>query len=166
LVFAVVGFSVAAILISWLSAVVLMSYGQLVLPAEMHPNNTSSMNFAKLVVWPILASLVALLWCAPVFSLLLYVSARAKKMPILMLLVSVTVVGAVERLVFSSDYVFGSLLAHSPFGLINEFAKMGSATEFLHTYLISSFASLALGLLIAGVLIWRAVWRRNFDFEL
>jgi ABC-2 type transport system permease protein len=164
--FAVLGFSIVAIGISWVSAVVLMSYAHLVLPAEYLANDTTGMSFSTLVVWPVIAVLVSLLWCAPVFSVLLYVSARVKKMPFLTLLVSVVVVRVIERIVFSSDYVFDFLVAHSPFGLISDFSEMNTVGEFLHTFLVDSFPSLVLGLLISAVLIWRTAWHRDNNFEI
>lgn len=166
LIFAIVGFSSIAILISWLSAAVLYGYAYLAFPVEMLPNDADGMSFSKLVVWPILAVVVSLIWCAPVFALLLYVSARAKKMPILILFVSALVVRVVEGVVFSSDRIVSFFSDHSPFSLISQFAKMQSAGEFLQTYLFSYFPSLVLGLLIAGLLIWRAAWCRNHDFEI
>jgi ABC-2 type transport system permease protein len=165
LVFAIFGFSIIAILISWLSAAVLMAYAQLVFPPEMLATDGAGLSFSKLVVWPIFTVVIALFWCAPVFSLLLYVSARAKRAPILMLLVSVVVVRIVEKIVFSSTRIFDFLYAHSPFGLLGKISRIDSAGDLVDTFLLNSFPSLLVGLLIAGLLIWRTVWRRDNDFE-
>ena len=166
LVFAILGFSIAAIVISWVSATVLLGYSHLVFPAEVLASQNAGMNFSQLVIWPLVAVVVSLVWCAPVFSLLLYFSARVKKLPLLNFTVSVIVVCVMERIVFSSDHVFSFWVEHSPFALVSRFSEMGSAEEFLKTYLIDSMPSLVVGLLITYLLIWRTAWHRDNNFEI
>lgn len=164
-VFSVVGFSVVAIVVSWISAVTLIAYAHIVFPPDMLPDGDSGMSFNKLVVWPFLAISMALVWCAPVFALFLYVSSRAKRMPILTLLVPLILIFAIEHIIFRSNEIRSFLFAHSPFGLLGKFSEMETAGEFLKTYLIDSLPSLILGLLLAAVFIWRAAWRRDHRFE-
>ena len=135
-------------------------------PPEMMPGADVGMSFEKLVVWPFLAIFMALIWCAPVFAIALYVSSRAKRMPILTLLVPVILVFAVEQIIFRSNEIRSFLFAHSPLGLLEKLAHMESASEFLKTYLVDSMPSLILGLLLAAVFFWRAAWRRDHCFEI
>lgn len=164
--FAVIGFSVVALVISWLSAAVLVSYANLVLPAEILVEDNVGFTFEKLVVWPVLVIFTAVFWCAPVYALVLYVSASARKMPFLTLIVPIIVIRILERIVFKTDYIFGFLSSHTPFNLVSHFSEMDSAAQFLRIYWFDSFGSLALGLLLAALLIWQAAWRRDHHFEL
>ena len=164
--FAIFGFSVVAIGIGLMTSIILMGYAQFVFPPEMLAEDTAGMRPHKLLLWPVLAVLSALLWCAPVFALFLFVSAWSKKMPLLMLLVIVIVIRLIERILFSSDHVFDFLSAHSPFYLLGVISESESSLEFLSFFFIESFASLVFGLLIAAVLIWRTAWYRDHRFEL
>jgi len=166
LVFAILGFSIVAIGISWVSAIVLIGYAHIVFSPEVFANEMVSMNYSKLVIWPLITVLVSLVWCAPVFALLLYVSARVKKMPLLIFVMSVIVVRVIESVVFSSDHIFDFLVEHSPFGLTSKFSEMATAGEFLQIYLVDFFPSLVLGLLISCLLIWRTAWHRDNNFEI
>lgn len=165
-VFSVVGFSAMAIIFSWISAIILIAYAHLVFPPEMLPDGDSGMSFEKLVVWPFLAIAMALVWCAPIFALFLYASSRAKRMPVLTLLVPLVLIIAIEGIIFRSNEIRGFLFAHSPFALLKEFSEMENAGQFLKTYLVDSVPSLILGLLIAAIFFWRAAWHRNHNFEL
>lgn len=164
--FAILGFGIVAIAISWVSGVVLMTYANIALPADMVARDSAGMNFSMMVIWPTAVLLLALVWCAPVFALVLFVSARAKKMPFLMLVVPIIVVRIIERILFSTDYVFGFLNAHSPFTLLETYAQVDTVGQYLHTFLIDSFGSLLLGLVVAAILIYSAAWHRQHRFEL
>ncbi len=166
LLFAILAFSAIAVVVSWLSVIVLISYAHLVFSPEVLANDVAGMSFTKLVFWPIAVMVVALLWCAPFFAMLLFVSAQAKKSPILMLVISLVVIRVLERILFGSDHVFGFIWSHSPISLVSNFSEMYSIGELLNTYLIASFPSLILGLTIAGLLICLAAWRRNRYFEI
>ncbi len=164
--FAILGFGGVAIAVAWVSGVVLMTYANIALPADMVARDSAGMNFSMMVIWPTAVLLLALVWCAPVFALVLFVSARAKKMPFLMLVVPIIVVRIIERILFSTDYVFGFLNAHSPFTLLETYAQVDTVGQYLHTFLIDSFGSLLLGLVVAAILIYSAAWHRQHRFEL
>lgn len=164
--FAIFGFSFVAIGVGLITSVILMGYAQFVFPPEMLAEDTAGMRPNKLLLWPILAVLSAVLWCAPVFALFLFVSAWSKKMPLLMLLVIVIVIRLIERILFSSDHVFDFISMHSPFYLLGVISESESSAEFLSFFFVESFLSLVLGLLIAAVLIWRTAWYRDHRFEL
>lgn len=165
LLFAIVGFSAIAIAVSWLAGAVLMGYAQLVFPPEMLADDTAGMSFSKVVVWPILAVITAVFWCAPVYALVLYISARARKLPILLLIIPIIVVRILEGMVFHTQHIYDFLNAHSPLTLLARFSEMESAGQFLNTYWVNSFGSMALGLLMAALLVWAAAWRREHHFD-
>jgi ABC-2 type transport system permease protein len=164
--FAVVGFSIIAVVASWISAATLIAYAYLMFPPEMMPGADVGMSFEKLVVWPFFAIFIALFWCAPVFAIALYVSSRTNRMPILTLLVPVALVFSIEKIIFRSNEIRSFLFAHSPFGLLEKFAHVESTSELLKVYLVDSMPSLILGLLIAFVFFWRTAWRRDHCFEI
>jgi len=164
--FAVLGFSMFAILVSWLTAAVLMSYTKAVLPSLMMHDGDVGMNLTKLVIWPLLTVVIALFWCAPVFALLLFVSAFAKKMPIVLFIVPVIVVRVIERVVLGSNHFYDFFHSHSPWGLVASIAEMQTTGDLISTYLVDSVPSMVVGLVLAGVLLWCAAWQRDNAFEI
>lgn len=164
--FAIIGFSAVAIVVSWLAAIVLMGYAQLVFPPEMLADDSAGMSFAKLVVWPVLTVVTAIFWCAPIYALILYESARANKMPVLLLIVPIIAIRIIEGLVFKTSYIFSFLYSHTPFYLLARISEMETASQFLHYFWVDSFMSLSLGLMIAALLLWLAAERRDHHFEL
>ncbi len=166
LLFAIVGFSAVAVAISWLAGAVLMSYAQWVFPSEILADDPASMGFSKLVVWPILAIITGLFWCAPIYALVLYVSAKVSKMPILWLIIPVIVIRVLEGVLFHTQHIYGFLDAHSPFTLLARFSEMQSGREFLTTYWVDSFASMVLGLVVAAFFVWAAAWCRENNFDI
>lgn len=164
--FTVLGFSLIAVAVSLISGLIFIAYANIALPAELVARDSAGMNFSMMVVWPLATIFLALVWCAPVFALMLFVSAWAKKMPFLMLIVPVIVIRLVEKIVFGSDRIFSFLVAHSPFTLLESHSQMDGVGQYLQTYLVDSFASLLMGLVVAAVLIWGAAWHRKYRFEL
>ncbi len=161
MLFAIVGFASVAVVVAWVAAIALMSYAHLVFPPEMLVDDTAGMSPNKLFLWPVLAIFIATVWCTPVFAAVMYVSARANKMPVLVLLVILIVVRVIERVVFGSAHVFGFFYAHSPFGLLATISESQSAAQFLRFYLVESLPSLLFGLAMALVFLWLAVRQRE-----
>jgi len=156
------------LLIAWLIYLILTVLGMgavLGLDNETMQYVQRTFNASKLFVWPTVGFIVAVFWGAPIFGLLLMVSAAAKKSPLLLLILPLIVLSILEQLIFNSDYVSAFINGHMPFAVLETLKQSAGVAQLFQTYFIDQWFSMLTGLIAAGFMIYCAVWFRNYRFD-
>ena len=170
LLFGVLGFAGVSILIAWLVYSLLWLFG---LGAVACVNGGEHWQYIdrvfdanRLLFAPCVLLLCGLLWGAPIFAYVMWVSSRARRMPFLSLLLPPLVLAVLERIIFSTTHFSQFVINHMPFSVIHPVAHGAHIGEVWQTFMLDSFGSLVLGLVIALVLLVFTVRNREHRFEL
>lgn len=170
LLFGTLGFSLAAIVMAWLTAIVLfgvvhglVSVDEL---AKMQQDSNFAFDATPLFIWPALGLIFGLLWGAPVFAYVLMVSAMSKRLPFMLLVLPPFILLILEGIFFSSSNLVGFMADHTPAKALMMIARSPDSGSVLATFFGENGISLILGLLLAAVFLTIAVWCRNKRFEI
>ncbi|MFT5137946.1 MAG: ABC-2 type transport system permease protein [Arenicella sp.] len=161
LAFACIGFVAVAIVIGWITSVVLSIIG-----FGSGQNIQVEFSFVELVVWPIGALILGLLWGAPIFTYTILVSAAAKRSPGLLLILPVIVIPVLEWIFFSTSHVATFFGHHMPFAVLEAISDEGGVAGATAYYFTDQSMSMILGLVVAVGFCVAAVWYRDNKFEL
>lgn len=165
--FAVLGFSIAAWLLSLIAGVVLALIAHVAVdPDQLSVEDPFGFNAARMVVWPILVILLNLVWCLPFFGFALLVSARAKRWPIGQFFLALLLALLLEKIIFKSSIIYSFITSHSPFSLLSDFSEYESFGQAFNAVFVTDFASLVLGALVGIGFLYAAIWHRNNRFEI
>lgn len=170
LVFGSLGFCLAAIVVAWVTALVLLVVVHgMATPEELAKMNEDSkfaFNVTQLLVWPLLGLIFGLFWGAPTFAYILMVSAMSKRLPFMLLVIPVFILLILEGIFFRSSNLVGFLVDHTPGKALMMVANSTDVGAVFSTFFGDQGISLILGLLVAWAFLYTAVWYRNNRFEI
>jgi ABC-2 type transport system permease protein len=170
LLFGSLAFSVAAVIMAWITSVVLLAVMHgLTTPEElanMRQDSDFAFNATQLFVWPIWGLIFGLLWGAPVFAYILMVSAMSKRLPFMLLIVPPIILLILEGIFFGSGNLVGFLIDHVPAKALFLITQSTDAGSVFATFFGENGASLVVGLLLASGFLYTAIWYRNKRFEI
>lgn len=170
LLFGSIGFCLAAIVVAWATALVLLVVVHgMASPEELAKMNEDSsfvFDATQLFLWPLLGLVFGLLWGAPTFAYILMVSAMSKRLPFMLLVIPPFILLILEGIFFRSRNLIGFLVDHTPGKALLMIANSPDAGAVFSTFLGEKGLSLLLGLLVALAFLYAAVWYRNNRFEI
>lgn len=159
--FACIGFVAVAIVIGWATSIVLSIIG-----LGGGQNIQVDFSLFQLVVWPIGALILGLLWGAPIFTYTIMVSAMSKRSPFLLLILPPIIIPVLEWIFFSSSHVITFFGHHMPFAVLEAIGSEGGVAGAVAYYFTDQSMSLLLGLVVSAGFCVAAVWYRNNKFEI
>jgi hypothetical protein len=93
------------------------------------------------------------------------VSAIAKKRPLLLLIFPLIVLTSFEQLIFNSNYVSAFINSHMPFAVLETLQHSAGVAAVFKTYFVDQAFNMILGLLLACLMLYCAIWFRNYRFD-